>query len=94
MSKLIKNNEFIRTKMDKCIDMLQDSNNTDTLFEEAINDEYLSVEILQRLKNGWNEHNTDNKLFIHELLASTELYLPELKPMIRVSYIYVILCYH
>ena len=92
MAKLIKNNEFIRAKMDKCIEMLQTSswqdmsgqNNTDMLLEENYNSEYLSLELIKILKNCWNENDKEQKLFIHELLASTELYLPKLKSMTRV----------
>lgn len=86
MSKLIKNSDFIRNKLEKCIDLLKekDENNSDLIdtYEVALNEDYLSVDLLKSLKTYWNKHN-ESKLYIHELLARTELYLPKLETVPR-----------
>lgn len=84
MSKLIKNNDFIRNKLEECIDLKVDGNDLVDLFEVSLHEEYLSVELLKTLKKFWNE-NKEEKLYINQLLSTTELYLPCLKPAQRVS---------
>ncbi len=84
MSKLIKNNDFIRNKIEECIELRLDEIND--LFEVSLNEDYLSIDFIKQLKNIWNKHNKEPKLYIHQLLSTTELYLPCLEKAVRVIY--------
>jgi len=83
MTKLIKNNDFIRNKIEECIELRLDEINDS--FEVALNEDYLNVDFLKQLKNIWNQ-NKEPKLYIHQLLSTTELYLPCLEKPIRVYF--------
>jgi hypothetical protein len=84
MSKLIKNNDFIRNKIEECIELRLDDIND--LFEVSLNEDYLCVDFIKKLKSIWNKHNKEPKLYIHQLLSTTELYLPCLEKAVRVIY--------
>jgi len=46
MSKLIKNNDFIRNKIEECIELRLDEIND--LFEVSLNEDYLSIDFIKQ----------------------------------------------
>ena len=60
MTKIIKNNEFVRSKLQECLKPHLTIADEDAQFlaqlETLLNEDYLTMEFIKRFKTFWNQH--------------------------------------
>lgn len=57
MTKIIKNNGFLREKIEQCLDIQQEKESQlATELKTALSEPYITLELMKQIKSLWNKH--------------------------------------
>ena len=85
MSKLIRNSEFVQAKLNAYLSKTDEDEPFMNSVKSALKEDYLTLEFLKRFKTAWNK-SFDEKIYLNQILAKTDLFLPKYEPPARVIF--------
>lgn len=57
MTKIIKNSDFIREKLEQCLDLQEEKDSQlVTELKTALSEPYITLELMKQIKSLWNKH--------------------------------------
>jgi hypothetical protein len=77
-SRIIENTKLIKETIEKCLNDDIDSAFKQDL-ETSLNEQYINLDLIKKIKYYWNSDINRKKLYIHELIKGNNLYLPQYK---------------
>lgn len=93
LTRTIQNTDKIKSFLKDFLSLLNENTEladkiTKKSIENELEQEYVQLRFLKELKAEWNKINNEKRVYIHELLIGSDLYLPKYEPEPRVIQLY------